>query len=135
MFHASKGQTLTRTSQRHDTRSAATDGSKFNLFNSFSTHSFQAVTINKANKWQSEEKNLRPDALPVGNRKGITSSRSKPSYLASLWPPYFSNSLTNNDLDAISYVFRLPFLLQLLHGTERSLCSASNKTLLLLLEL
>ena len=55
MFHASTGQTLTRTSQRHDSRSAAFDGSKFNLLNHQHT----------ANKWQTE-KNLRPDALPVG---------------------------------------------------------------------
>ena len=36
MFHASTGQTLTRTSQRHDSRSGAIDGSKFNLFKSIS---------------------------------------------------------------------------------------------------
>ena len=41
MFHASTGQTLTRTNRRHDSRSAAIDGSKFNPFKSFSTHSFQ----------------------------------------------------------------------------------------------
>ena len=41
MFHANTGQTLTRTSRRPNSRSAAIDRSKFNHFNSLSTHSFQ----------------------------------------------------------------------------------------------
>ena len=60
MFHAGTGQTLTRTSQRHDSRSAAIDGSKLNLCESIT------LTINTQQISDKQKKNLRPDALLVG---------------------------------------------------------------------
>ena len=57
------------------------------------------------------------DRYPGGSFKStsaINSSRSKPSCLASPWPPdkhHCIDYLTNNDLDSIDYLFRLLFLL------------------------
>ena len=45
IFHASTGQTHTRTSRRHYSWSAASNGSKLNLFKSFSTYSFQVFHL------------------------------------------------------------------------------------------
>ena len=58
MFRARTGQTLTRTSQRYDSWSAAIDGSKFNTDHQHT-----------ANKCQTVKKNLSPDALPIFSYK------------------------------------------------------------------
>ena len=45
MFHASAGRTFTRTSRSHDWRSGTIDGSKFNLFRSFSKHCSKSLYL------------------------------------------------------------------------------------------